>query len=92
MDRPDLPVEARFASRGHPPETKTSDIIHPMETAALIEKWRSIIVGDEKSWVLFAHGTCVILMQPGDDLAGQATELLREHGPVAAGGRPMRTT
>ncbi|WP_157436276.1 hypothetical protein [Actinospica robiniae] len=57
-----------------------------METAALIEKWRSIIIGDQKSWVLFANGTCVILMQPEGDLADQATELVREYGPVAAGG------
>jgi hypothetical protein len=56
-----------------------------METTALIEKWRSIIIGDHKSWVLFANGTCVIVMQPADDLANQASELLRSYGPVAAG-------
>ena len=56
-----------------------------METTALIEKWRSIIIGDHKSWVLFANGTCVILTQPEENLANQAAELLRKYGPVAAG-------
>ena len=51
----------------------------------LIETWRNIIVGGEKSWVLFANGTCVILMEPEADLQSQAVELLREYGPVHAG-------
>jgi hypothetical protein len=51
----------------------------------LIDSWRRIIIGDRKSWVLFRHGTCVILMQPDSDLRSQAVELLREWGPVHAG-------
>jgi hypothetical protein len=35
--------------------------------------------------VLFAHGTCVVLVDPADDLAGQAVGILREYGPVRAG-------
>jgi hypothetical protein len=50
-----------------------------------VETWRRIIVGDDKSWVLFAHGTCVVLVEPGEDLAGQAVSILREYGPVQAG-------
>jgi len=60
-------------------------MISCMEAEALIETWRRIIIGEHKSWVLFANGTCVILMQPEDDLAEQATKLLREYGPVHAG-------
>jgi len=56
-----------------------------MEPEALIDTWRRIIIGGPKSWVLFANGTCVILMQPEADLAAQATELLREYGPVHVG-------
>jgi hypothetical protein len=56
-----------------------------MESKALIDAWRSIINGPRKSWVLFANGTCVVLMQPEGDLAAQATALLREWGPVGAG-------
>jgi hypothetical protein len=44
--------------------------------------WRKIIVGDQKSWVAFSEGTCVILMQPEEDLAAQAARLLAEWGPV----------
>lgn len=51
----------------------------------LIEVWRSIIVGDEKSWVLFKNGTCVILMEPEADLSAQALALMKEWGPVHAG-------
>ncbi len=56
-----------------------------MEGAGLVEAWRDTINGPGKSWVLFQNGTCVILMQPEADLAGQATALLREWGPVHAG-------
>jgi hypothetical protein len=56
-----------------------------MESAKLVAAWRDIIDGPEKSWVLFEHGTCVVLMEPGDDLAAQATALLRENGPVYPG-------
>jgi hypothetical protein len=54
-------------------------------TDSLIETWRQIILGDEKSWVLFENGTCVILMAPEADLRQQATELLKEWGVVQSG-------
>ncbi|KAI9375030.1 hypothetical protein BJX61DRAFT_540179 [Aspergillus egyptiacus] len=49
--------------------------------------WRSILNNASvKSWVLFENGTCVILMDPtAGDLAEQATEILKEWGPVHAG-------
>ncbi len=50
-----------------------------------IEVWRQIITDARKSWVLFENGTCVILMQPGDDLAAQAVALMKEWGPVHPG-------
>jgi hypothetical protein len=53
-----------------------------MESEDLVKAWRAIIQGDSKSWVLFEHGTCVILTQPEADLAAQATALLKEWGPV----------
>ena len=51
----------------------------------LVNVWRTIIVGDNKSWVLFENGTCVILMEPEEDLSAQAIELMKEWGPVNAG-------
>lgn len=61
------------------------DVEGAMDGAELVAAWRDIINGPEKSWVLFENGTCVVLMEPGGDLAAQATELLREWGPVRAG-------
>src|SRR4030095_11390199 len=54
-------------------------------SAQLIQTWRQILIGDKKSWVLFKHGTCVILMQPEQDIRRQAVALMREWGPVHAG-------
>ena len=50
-----------------------------------IDVWRRVILEPQKSWVLFENGTCVILVEPGGDLAGQAVALVREWGPVHAG-------
>ena len=47
--------------------------------------WRSIIVGPGKSWVLFRQGTCVIITVPTADIRSEATNLLREWGPVHEG-------
>jgi hypothetical protein len=52
---------------------------------SLVDTWRRIIVGEGKAWVLFEHGTCVILTSPAPDLAAQATALLKEWGPVVVG-------
>src|SRR5262245_39550437 len=56
-----------------------------MDSAELVAAWRYIINSPDKSWALFENGTCVVLMDPAGDLAGQAVELLREHGPVRPG-------
>ncbi|MGA8113036.1 MAG: hypothetical protein WCA46_05185 [Actinocatenispora sp.] len=58
-----------------------------MSEESLADSWRRIILGDDKSWVAFAHGTCVVLPTPkaGADLAAQAVGILREYGPVLAG-------
>jgi hypothetical protein len=44
-----------------------------------------MITDADKSWVLFEHGSCVVLPQPEADLAAQATVLLAEWGPVQVG-------
>ncbi|PPK65677.1 hypothetical protein V5P93_005145 [Actinokineospora auranticolor] len=56
-----------------------------MAVAELVGVWRRIILGEGKSWVLFEHGTCVILVDSEGDLAGQAVDILREYGPVRPG-------
>ena len=47
--------------------------------------WRDIIREPQKVWVLFEHGTCVILMAPEDDIRKQAQELIAQYGPVYPG-------
>jgi hypothetical protein len=51
-----------------------------------VDVWRRIITDVRKSWVLLENGTCVILAEPGDDLAAQAVTLMKEWGPVHPGG------
>ncbi|MFF3916262.1 hypothetical protein ACFYZB_22745 [Streptomyces sp. NPDC001852] len=58
-----------------------------VDTETLIDAWRRLLAGSGKTWVLFEHGTCVVLERPaGEDLAAQATGILREFGPVRVGG------
>ncbi len=54
-------------------------------SAQLIQTWRHILIDETKPWVLFNHGTCVVLMQPQADIRQQAVALMREWGPVRAG-------
>ncbi|MFJ9948726.1 hypothetical protein [Kitasatospora sp. NPDC091207] len=58
-----------------------------MDTEALAGTWRRLITDRAKSWVLFEHGTCVVLVAPAgsDDLAGRARTLLADAGPVHPG-------
>ena len=48
----------------------------------LVETWQAIIIGENKSWVMFENGTCVILMNSQEDLATQAIDIMKEWGPV----------
>jgi hypothetical protein len=43
-----------------------------------------MLADHDQPWVVFAHGTCVILLEPTQDIAQQATELIAQW-PVAAG-------
>jgi hypothetical protein len=56
-----------------------------MHPKALIDVWRDLVNGPDKSWVLFANGTCVIVAEPLGDLAVQAAQTLREHGRAHTG-------
>ncbi len=57
-----------------------------VDTETLIDAWRRLLSGSGKSWVLYEHGTCVVLGEPVGPLADRATEILREFGPVQVGG------
>ena len=53
--------------------------------AQYIATWRKIIVGEEESWVLFENDTCMILLEPEENFAARAVELMNQWGPVHAG-------
>ncbi len=55
------------------------------DVQAMISSWKGILEGQSKSWVVFEHGTCVVLMDPQRDLKERAIELLKERGPVHVG-------
>ncbi|WP_194852743.1 hypothetical protein [Nocardia sp. SYP-A9097] len=56
-----------------------------MNAEMLIDVWQQLLADPRKSWVLFEHGTCVVLTAPDGDLAEQATSILAEFGPAHAG-------
>jgi hypothetical protein len=55
------------------------------ERPDLVEAWRSINGRDSPCWVLYRHGTCVLVREPQAQLAAHANDLLREWGPVQVG-------
>lgn len=56
-----------------------------VNTEILVDVWQRLLTDPGMSWVLFEHGTCVVLTAPEGDLAEQATGILRTFGPVHAG-------
>ncbi|MFJ9559248.1 hypothetical protein ACIRQQ_04285 [Streptomyces fuscichromogenes] len=53
-----------------------------VENQTLIDAWRRLLTGSGKAWVVFEHGTCVVLEHPAGDIAEQAVGILREFGPM----------
>ncbi|NPE09182.1 MAG: hypothetical protein GNW80_12930 [Asgard group archaeon] len=47
--------------------------------------WREILVKEKNSWVMFEQGTCLILLEPEEDLRAQAIEIMKMWGPVVPG-------
>ncbi|MFB8353346.1 hypothetical protein [Streptomyces niveus] len=56
-----------------------------VNTEILMDVWQRLLANPRKSWVLFEHGTCVVLTAPEGELAEQATDLLKKFGPAHAG-------
>jgi hypothetical protein len=51
----------------------------------LVNIYKKVITDPSMSWVLFKHGTCVMLLNPEKDIQTQAIKILKEHGSVVAG-------
>ena len=51
----------------------------------LIHIYKKIIIDQLVSWVLFRHGTCVMLLEQQKNIKEQAIKILHEHGSVMSG-------
>lgn len=51
----------------------------------LVDIYKKIVIDKSASWVLFKHGTCVMFLEPQENIKEQAIKILREHGSVVAG-------
>lgn len=51
----------------------------------LVEIYKKVIEPKLKNWVVFEHGTCVIIYHPPKDLEAEAKEVLQKYGQVHPG-------
>lgn len=51
----------------------------------LVEVYKKVIDPNIKDWVVFEHGTCVIIYHPPKDLEAEAKEVLQKYGQVHPG-------
>jgi hypothetical protein len=56
-----------------------------LDANEIVDVWKRLITGAFRTWVVFEHGTCVVVRQPQGDIAEQAQGLLAEWGPVRVG-------
>lgn len=59
--------------------------LEALSPAALAEAWGRILAAERRSWVVFRHGTCVVLADPAPDPPARARALMRAWGPVHPG-------
>jgi hypothetical protein len=59
--------------------------VGPPSWERFVEMWRLLVAGTNKPWVVFEHGTCVLIGEPGQDLRKAAIDLLAQWGPVVVG-------
>ena len=51
----------------------------------LMTVFKKVITDPSMNWVLFKNGTCVMLMNPEEDVRAQAIKILKKHGLVIGG-------
>lgn len=85
-------VGAFFALAGwavwhaHSHDVKCRSAMPPTpQSADPVQILRTIFTGEKQSWVLFSHGTFVVLTDPQSDVSAEAVALLRRHGSVTVG-------
>ncbi len=51
----------------------------------LVNIYKKVIESKLKDWVVFEHGTCVIIYHPPKDLEAEAKDVLQKYGQVHPG-------
>ena len=81
-------IQTKFSTRSnfpavHDPKEVPRD--KPIEDIERIKEiWRDTLKPDQPTWVLFSHGTC-ILVPIAEDAERIAIEILKQYGPLAVG-------
>lgn len=57
----------------------------PQSSEAFINIYKKVIDPKLTDWVVFEHGTCVIIYHPPKDLKAEAVEVLEKYGQVYPG-------
>ncbi len=65
--------------------TITTKTQMPQSFEELISIYKKVIEPKLKDWVVFEHGTCVILYHPPKDLKAEAIVVLQKYGQVYPG-------
>ncbi|MCL4365888.1 hypothetical protein M1437_01545 [Patescibacteria group bacterium] len=56
-----------------------------MDIDKLVDIYKKVIEPKLKDWVVFEHGTCVIIYHPPKDLEAETKEVLKKYGQVHPG-------
>lgn len=51
----------------------------------VVTVFKKVVTDHAMPWVLFKQGTCVMLLNPEEDVRSQAIKILKDHGSVVAG-------
>lgn len=57
----------------------------PQNSEELVKIYKKVIEPKLKDWVVFEHGTCVIIYHPPKNLKAEAIEVLKRYGQVQPG-------
>ena len=61
------------------------DYDQKLETNQIISFWKKVIIGQDKSIVLFSNGSAVFVIPPQEDPRESAKQIMAEHGRVIVG-------
>lgn len=83
-----IPLIFKLCNRKQKSREKLGEFssFYERRSSSLAATWKQILEGNPpKPWVVFRHGTCVILNEPVTDPVAEAKQLLKKWGPYVAG-------